>query len=391
MAEPLADMIDWETEFILSQIDIDDKEDFQLTEVQKEFRFHPPVDQETVEHYQKSRIPDNTAKMNRWGVTTWNEWMAQRNVFSENEASRTGKPAEYVPPLTEGIQAQELNYWLSKFVIEARRQNGNRYPPDSLKQLCCSIARHLRDSCNRPDLNFMDKTNGTFLGLRNTLDGVMKELSREGIGTVKKQAQPYTIEHEEKLWQHSFDTSTALGLSYAVYFYMCKIFGLRAADEHSGLTVDQLSFQDDHIGEYVVFHGKPTKTDQGGLYRKPGQQFKTIKHYAQPENPRCVVKLFQTYLSYIPKKGPFYRRPLAKATDGKVKFSQQKIGVHTLRKYCQEMTTKAGIDGYFTGHSGKVTQATSLYRQEFDEQLILNELDTEVQRLKVTNAPMKNK
>ena len=28
MAEQLAHMIDWETEFILSQIDIDDKEDF---------------------------------------------------------------------------------------------------------------------------------------------------------------------------------------------------------------------------------------------------------------------------------------------------------------------------------------------------------------------------
>ncbi|XP_070554961.1 uncharacterized protein [Ptychodera flava] len=30
----------------------------------------------------------------------------------------------------------------------------------------------------------------------------------------------------------------------------------------------------------------------------------------------------------------------------------------------------AGIDGYHTGHSGKVTAATSLYKQGFDEQLI---------------------
>ncbi|XP_002736415.1 uncharacterized protein LOC100368680 [Saccoglossus kowalevskii] len=34
------------------------------------------------------------------------------------------------------------------------------------------------------------------------------------------------------------------------------------------------------------------------------------------------------------------------------------------------MTDIAGIKGYHTGHSGKVTQATTLFRQNFDEQLI---------------------
>ncbi|XP_077865074.1 uncharacterized protein LOC144350880 [Saccoglossus kowalevskii] len=34
------------------------------------------------------------------------------------------------------------------------------------------------------------------------------------------------------------------------------------------------------------------------------------------------------------------------------------------------MTDLAGIKGYHTGHSGKVTQATTLFRQNFDEQLI---------------------
>lgn len=47
--------IDWESELRLSQVDVDDAEDFQLSEVQKEFRFAPPVAVSIVDEYQRSR------------------------------------------------------------------------------------------------------------------------------------------------------------------------------------------------------------------------------------------------------------------------------------------------------------------------------------------------
>nr|XP_006824083.1 PREDICTED: uncharacterized protein LOC102802919 [Saccoglossus kowalevskii] len=179
----------------------------------------------------------------------------------------------------------------------------------------CAIYRYLRDDCNRPDVNFMDQGNHDFLGFRNTLDGVMKTISHSGIGIRKKQAEPFSLNDEEKLWAHVFGTNTALGMSYATYFYMCKIFGLRAADEHSTLTVDQLTMHSDDMGS------------------------------------TC---------------GPFYGRPL-KSKNGEIKFSAQKLGVHTLQGYSKQMTDLAGVKGYHTGHSGK---ATTLFRQNFYEQLI---------------------
>jgi hypothetical protein len=70
--------IDWESELRLSQVDVDDAEDFQLSEVQKEFRFAPPVAVSIVDEYQRSRIPKATANATKWGIKTWQEWRDQR-------------------------------------------------------------------------------------------------------------------------------------------------------------------------------------------------------------------------------------------------------------------------------------------------------------------------
>ena len=58
------------------------------------------------------------------------------------------------------------------------------------------------------------------------------------------------------------------------------------------------------LGEYMVFTARNSKNVDGGLkYRKVKPR--VIEHYAQPENEHCVVKIFQLYLSHIPKSGVF--------------------------------------------------------------------------------------
>ncbi|XP_007908790.2 uncharacterized protein LOC103189998 [Callorhinchus milii] len=68
----------------------------------------------------------------------------------------------------------------------------------------------------------------------------------------------------------------------------------------------------------------------------------------------------------IPPKGSFYRRPLP----GSLQFSEQAIGVHTLERYSKEICEAGGISGHHTGHSGRVSSATTLYNRGFDEQTI---------------------
>ncbi|XP_076076145.1 uncharacterized protein LOC143047046 [Mytilus galloprovincialis] len=69
--------------------------------------------------------------------------------------------------------------------------------------------------------------------------------------------------------------------------------------------------------------------------------------------------------------GAFYRRPIAgKTASGHTKFSRQKIGIHTIQGYMKDMCKQAVVGGRKTGHSGKVTTAKMLFRDNFDEQLI---------------------
>ena len=46
------------------------------------------------------------------------------------------------------------------------------------------------------------------------------------------------------------------------------------------------------------------------------------------------------------------------------------VGRNTLNGIVQNFCTEAGLDGYFTGHSGKVTCATEFFQSMIDEQLI---------------------
>lgn len=64
-----------------------------------------------------------------WGIKAWNNWAAVRET-TEESASRS-------PPTTPLLEmpAEDLCYWLGKFVLEMRKQDGKEYPPKSLYYL----------------------------------------------------------------------------------------------------------------------------------------------------------------------------------------------------------------------------------------------------------------
>nr|XP_006824636.1 PREDICTED: uncharacterized protein LOC102806389 [Saccoglossus kowalevskii] len=154
----------------------------------------------------------------------------------------------------------------------------------------------------------MDTHAREFMEFHHTLDGVMKSIDRRGIGVIKCQAEPYTDDDENKLWDKVFSIESATNLSYAVYFYVCKVFALRAVDEHSNLTAEQFVQGSDNQADYIEFNGRPCKNNQG-LYYSRKIPYKNVRQYGVLSNTRCVVQLLKRYLQCIPPKGPFYRRP----------------------------------------------------------------------------------
>lgn len=135
----------------------------------------------------------------------------------------------------------------------------------------------------------------------------------------------------------------AKALSYAVFFYNCKIFGFRGGDEHRNLDANQYSIRIENGNKVLVFEGRNSKNVQGGLHQRKVEP-KLVKQHSMAENPRCVVSLFLTYLDNIPKSGPFYRKPLPPKLTRSIVFSSQCVVVNTLSKYMKDMFTEAGID-----------------------------------------------
>ena len=84
--------------------------------------------------------------------------------------------------------------------------------------------------------------------------------------------------------------------------------------------------------------------------------------------------MFKKYLSLIPSSGPFYRKPL-KSLPGKTgpRYSVQTVGINTLKAMMKTMLCEAGIiinGRNISNHSGKVTCATTLFNEKYDDQII---------------------
>ena len=158
-------------------------------------------------------------------------------------------------------------------------------------------------------------------------------------------------------------------------------FGLRAADEHKNLKIDEQFkvLYDDAVGlKYIYYEETTSKCHQGGISDrnvppKTGRAYQNIVN-----SDRCVVRLFEKYVRHRPTHNPkcsrdFYLRLLS-VPQGDIWYSCQARGVHSLQKVVKNMCTKAGFSRKHTNHSCRASTATRLYEQGCDEQLICEKM-----------------
>ena len=141
-----------------------------------------------IEAAQASATPLNTAKSTNWAVKIWREWTTHRRKHCY---------AVNCPPHILLSTRHQLNRWLSKFVLEVRRQDGEPYPPQTLYQICCGLQRYVREL--HPDFNFMKDPQ--LAGFQRTLDGEMNRLRSVGLGANRRQAEPIQVFEENVLWE----------------------------------------------------------------------------------------------------------------------------------------------------------------------------------------------
>lgn len=271
-----------------------------------------------------------------------------------------------------------MDYWLQRFILEIRRKDGNFYPPNTLVQITSALQRYLRSDCDINDVNFFKEDDPTFAGFRKTLDARMKELTSQGIGVNTKKSDPVTKEDEHQLWASGvFNMHTADGLSKAVFFYNGKAFGFRGYQEHLDCQAEQFEIGYDFQNgrKYVKFIQRVRKNAQGGLKHKRINT-EPIVHYDQVENPVSICKIYEKYLDLIPRKGPFYRKPLTGSDENNnLRFGAGTIPQNTLRQMLKRFYEEAGIstDGRtITNHSARVSLCTTLYNERFADKSVVS-------------------
>ena len=81
-------------------------------------------------------IPEKTKSNTNWGMRVWTEWAITRVSSPVDLESRLvpTTPLLDMPP-------DDFAYWMGKFVLELRKQNGSEYPPKTLYALICCFKR----------------------------------------------------------------------------------------------------------------------------------------------------------------------------------------------------------------------------------------------------------
>ena len=102
-------------------------------------RFASPLPEDTMTEISKGKKCINTERSTAWATGVFKQWIEQRNQLSPADAC----PEDFLE-LRHSEDINRLQKWLCRFVVEARKQDGQSYPPTSLQNLLSGILRYMR-------------------------------------------------------------------------------------------------------------------------------------------------------------------------------------------------------------------------------------------------------
>ena len=138
--------------FVVSHVVVNMAESFAANTVS---RFRSPKTGEEESKMLEGSIPKSTAYKNKWAVKMFHQWQ----ILDAGGAFKDYGDLSKVQSLSTDLanmDANALNYWLSKFVQEVANSEGKVYPARTLYGIVCGIRRHLEETVGSEALNPLD-------------------------------------------------------------------------------------------------------------------------------------------------------------------------------------------------------------------------------------------
>ena len=330
--------------------------------VAKKMRFST-VSASELERLSEPFIPKQTEKATKWAVDNFSSWLEYNNSTVDGE--------KCPPNLLEDMTPVLLNKWLSVYIVETRKTNGELYPPATIHSLLSGLLRHMRNIDAQRSPNIFAKNDPRFQVLHTTMDSIYRQLRAQGVGATKHSAEVFSKEDENLLWSSGIiGINNPLSLQRAIFFYNGKNFCLRGGEEHRSLKLSQFTRNED----CYIYTENVSKNRAGGLAQLKLEN-KSVRIVRNPDaGNRCHCKLMDLYLSKLPttarENDIFYLRPLEKFTPDGPWYSAVPVGRNKLLKMVPDMCKAADIKGHKTNHSLRATGATELYTAGVPEKII---------------------
>ena len=122
-------------------------------------QFRKALSKEEEKNALQESIPKSTRYATKWAVKIFGEWQSGRDNKDPGKEQCSFKfdlgNVEALDTNICNMNAESLNLWLTKFVQEVCKSNGDRYPARSLYQIVTGLQRYLKESGN--DVSLLGK------------------------------------------------------------------------------------------------------------------------------------------------------------------------------------------------------------------------------------------